>query len=168
MEQKHRSFEIALKKGALGEQIVKDYLEEKGWVVYCPFTKDKAHYFDMLATYTKEKVVAFDIKTKARLNKWNAQGIDKKHYDQYMMFIEKTNVPFWLIFIDDKNGNVHALELEKAKNGFTPGSATHIIAWEIPNMTYLFNIGNENITKLSEFDQRNYTYNPQTTLEING
>jgi len=158
MEQKQRSFKNRLKKGELGEQIIREYFEQKGWIAYCPFTKNKAHYFDILATKDKEKVIALDVKTKARLNKWDAQGININHYDQYMDFIKKVNVPFYLIFVDDKNGDVHCADIKDLQNGFNPTS--NIIAWYLKDMRYLFNIGLENIKKLSEFDQRNYNYNP--------
>lgn len=160
MEQKQRSFETAIKKGEIGEDIVRCYLENRGWIVYYPFTKDRAHYFDMMATFNKDKVVAIDVKTKARLNKWNAQGIDRRHHCEYMAFIEKTKVPFYIIFIDDKNGDVYALDLKNANDGFTPGGANHIIAWYLNTMKFLFNIGEDKINELSKYDQRNYKYNP--------
>ena len=89
METIHKSFEVALKKGEIGEQIIREYLEKKGWIVYFPFTKDKAHAFDILATKNKEKVFALDVKTKARLNNWPAQGINIKSYKEYLSFRRK-------------------------------------------------------------------------------
>jgi len=158
MERKPRSFSTALKKGDIGEQIVQQFLEQRGWIVYRPFTKDKAHYFDIMATKNKEKVVAIDVKTKARLNNWKAQGINLKTYLEYKRFIDKINIPFYLIFIDDKNGDVHCAELSKLKKSFYP--TEYIIAWYLDEMIYLFNIGNKRITELSAFDQRNYDYKP--------
>jgi len=67
-------------------------------------------------------------------------------------------VPFYLIFIDDKCGDVYTAELAKLKNYFNP--TPYIIAWYLDEMFFLFNIGEENIKKLSEFDQRSYKYNP--------
>ena len=58
-----------VKKGNIGEKIIQQYLEGKGWKVYKPFTKG-AHWFDMLACKNKAKVIAIDVKTKARFNKW--------------------------------------------------------------------------------------------------
>jgi Holliday junction resolvase len=152
------NFEKALKKGEIGEYIIRKYLEDKGWIVYSPFTKDKAHYFDMLCTYNKEKVMAIDVKTKARLNLYEAQGIDKKHYYQYINFTNKTNIPFYLIFIDDKLGDVHCADLKSLQNEIHINDK--IIAWHLKDMHYLFNIGNDNINKLTELDQRNYFFNP--------
>jgi Holliday junction resolvase-like predicted endonuclease len=154
------SFEKALKKGEMGEEIIRKYLEEKGWIVYFPFTKDKPHYFDILATKNKEKVIAVDVKTKARLNKWPAQGINLKAYNEYKKFIEKTNIPFYLIFIDDKNGDVHSANLRKLKQGFSVSSKSEIIAWHLSDMKKLFKLNKDQIKELSKFDQRNYPYEP--------
>ena len=153
-----KSFEIALKKGNIGEQIIQKYLENKGWIVYKPFTENKPHYFDMLCTYNKEKVIAIDVKTKARLNKWNAQGIDLKHYNEYLNFMKITKVSFYSIFVDDQNGEVHLAEIKKLNNPIYPNNK--IIAWDVNNMHYLFNISQEEINKISEYDQRNYKFNP--------
>jgi len=153
-----RNFEISLKKGELGENIIREYLEKKGWIVYFPFTKNKAHAFDMLCTFKKEKVFALDVKTKARLNKYPAQGIDIKSYNEYLKFRKTMNINFYLVFVDDKNGDVHCFEIGKKIKNFKIGK---IIFWYLTDMRYLFNIGNENIIKLSKYDQRNYVFNPE-------
>ena len=158
-EQKQKSFEIALKKGELGEKIVVQLLEKKGWIVYTPFTKNKAHYFDILATLNKEKAIAIDVKTKARLNKWKAQGIDLRHYKQYMKFMENHNVPFYLVFVDDKLGDVHLADIKNLCNPIFPNKK--IIAWHLSDMKYIMNIGEDKIKELSKYDQRNYKFNPQ-------
>lgn len=162
MATNQKYFEDALKKGELGEGIIRKYLEEKGWIVYFPFTKDKPHYFDMLATKDKEKVIACDVKTKARLNKYNAQGINTSHYKQYMDFVNKTMVPFFLFFVDDKTGDVHCAELVKLKDPKFIGLWNHIIIWDLNQMTHLFKIDEEMIRLLSEYDHRNYDFNPTT------
>jgi hypothetical protein len=153
------SFEKSLEKGEIGEQLIREYLESKGWIVYCPFTKDKAHYFDILATKDKQEVIAMDVKTKARLNKWNAQGIDTKHYKQYLDFVEKTSVPFYLVFVDDKTGDVHSADITALKEGKIIKNGG-IIIWELSKMKWLFNIGEETIKRLSDYDQRSYKFNP--------
>jgi hypothetical protein len=152
-------FQKALKKGDIGEDIVTEFLEKKGWIIYRPFTKDKAHYFDMLCTLNKEKVIAIDVKTKARLNKWAAQGINIKSYNEYLNFVEMTKVNFYLIFVDDKNGQVYLADLITLKNPIYPNSK--IIAWKLDDMKYLFTISDEDIERLSKYDQRNYEFNPK-------
>ena len=54
------NFEVALKKGAVGETIVRRILEQKGWVVYQPMT-DGAHCFDMLSIKDKKSAIAIDV-----------------------------------------------------------------------------------------------------------
>lgn len=152
------SFKIKLQKGELGENIISKYLEKKGWIVYRPFTKDKAHYFDMLCTLNKEKVIAIDVKTKARLNKWNAQGIDIRSYNEYLNFVKQTSINFYLIFVDDKNGEVHLADLIKLKKPIYPNEK--IIAWNLKDMKYLFKITQNEINELSKYDQRNYDFKP--------
>lgn len=152
-------FQKALKKGDIGEDIVTEFLEKKGWIIYRPFTKDKAHYFDMLCTLNKEKVIAIDVKTKARLNNWAAQGINIKSYNEYLNFVEMTKVNFYLIFVDDKNGQVYLADLITLKNPIYPNSK--IIAWKLDDMKYLFTISDEDIDRLSKYDQRNYEFNPK-------
>jgi len=152
-----KKFEIALQKGELGEKIIQEYLEAKGWIVYFPFTKNKAHAFDMLCTKNKEKIIAIDVKTKARLNKYNAQGINIKSYNEYLKFKEKMSINFYLIFVDDKNGDVHTFEIGNDIKSFTMGK---IIFWWVKDMNFMFNIGKEKIEELSKFDQRNYDYKP--------
>lgn len=158
MEQKLKNFNIALKKGEIGEQIIREMLESRGWVVYMPFTKDRAHYFDMLATKNKERVIAIDVKTKARFNKWPVQGINIKSYNEYMKFVNDTGVPFYIVFVDDKCGDIHVKDITKLIDPIFPNKK--IIAWNIDQMIHLGNIGKDKIKELSQYDQRNYEYNP--------
>jgi hypothetical protein len=150
-------FEIALKKGELGENIIREYLESKGWIVYFPFTKNKAHAFDILCTLNKEKVIAIDVKTKARMNKFNAQGIDLRSYNEYLKFKEKMSIEFYLIFVDDKNGDVHTFEIGQKIESII---INKIIFWWVKDMKFMFNIGKEKIEELSKYDQRGYDFNP--------
>lgn len=130
MAQKQASFNIAKRKGELGETIFREYLEKRGWIVYFPFTKDRPHYFDMLATKNKDKVIACDVKTKARLNFKPATGINIKAYKEYKNFMERAKIPFYLIFVDDKTGDVHLLDIAKTGEGEILKNG-HIMIWEI-------------------------------------
>lgn len=152
------SFETALKKGEIGEKIIYDLLERKGWVVYCPFTKNKAHRFDILATKNKEKAIAIDVKTKARMNYWNATGVNIKSYKEYLIFMETTKIPFFLIFIDEKLGTIHSLDLRKETPSFNP--TTYIIAWYIDDMKYIGTISDDQKQEISQYDQRSYEFKP--------
>ncbi|NBW21520.1 MAG: hypothetical protein EBR82_77535 [Caulobacteraceae bacterium] len=156
---------LTTKKGTIGENIVKSFLQNKGWITYSPDLKNKAHYFDMLATKDKMEVIAVDVKTKARLNKWNAQGIDLRHYKEYMQFVNTTNIPFFLFFIDDKCGDVHCADLSKLTNFFLipkkQENQPDIIAFYLKDMKKVFQLNAVQIKELSAFDCRNYSYCPE-------
>jgi hypothetical protein len=161
MPKQPRDFYKAVDKGDIGEEIIKEYLEKKGYTVYKHSTQDKPHWIDAFAAKGKEKLMAYDVKTKARFNKWPAQGINKSSHEEYKKLAEQFGVPFFLFFVDDKNGNVHAANLEKLSEGFEPND--YLIAWELKEMNYLFNIGEERIEQISKLDQRNYDYKPEKT-----
>tara|TARA_R100001440_G_scaffold3710_1_gene8780 strand:+ start:811 stop:1281 length:471 start_codon:yes stop_codon:yes gene_type:complete len=147
-----------VKKGDLGQEIVVKILEEEGLQVMTHKKTSGAHWFDIIAARKKEEIFCIDVKTKSRLNKWKAQGIDIKHYKDYMNVIKKYNIQFWLFFVDDKNGDIHAANLKTLKNPIYPNK--EIIAWSLDQMHKVDKIKKEEIKKLTSFDTRNYKYNP--------
>jgi len=147
-----------VKKGDIGQEIVVKILEDEGLQVMTHEKTSGPHWFDIVATREKKEMICIDVKTKARLNKWKAQGIDVKHHDDYMNLIEKYGVEFWLFFVDDKNGDIHAANLKRLTNSFNPCKG--IIAWPLDQMHKVNKIKKEEIQKLSSFDTRNYKYNP--------
>lgn len=154
----HLNFDISLKKGRVGETIIREKLEAAGWIVYQPFTKDKAHYFDILATHNKEKVIAIDVKTKARLNKWAAQGIDIRQYNEYKKFTETCNVPFYLVFVDEQTGHVHMVNFRKLKNPISVNA--YIIAWGLNQMKLIFELSESQKEEIKKYSQRSYKFSP--------
>jgi hypothetical protein len=89
-----------VKKGNLGEQIVREYLENKGWIIYKSITP-KAHAFDYLAVKEKKTIAICEVKTKARLNKYNATGFNLKHYNEYLHILNNYNIDIFIFFIDE-------------------------------------------------------------------
>lgn len=143
-------WEKNLKKGDLGEKIFIDFLEAKGWVVMVPNNKNKAHLCDLIATYEKEKVIAFDIKTKTKMRFRNSQGINYSNYKQYIAFSELNKIPFHLVFIDNVTGEVHSANLSELKDEFFNLDKS-IIFWELKQMKFLFKITEEQKKELSLF-----------------
>ena len=107
-----RSFEVALRKGAIGEEIVRPYLEAKGYVVCRPVTEG-VHAFDGLAIRNKKHCIAYDVKAKARMNKWPATGVNVSHFVTYWEFSQNHNMPFWLFFVDEMLGQIYGNEISK-------------------------------------------------------
>ena len=159
MKQKNFEETKKFKKGKIGEDIVRGILQSKGWVTYSPDISGP-HYFDILAIKDKEKVIAIDVKTKARFNNYPAQGIDLRHYEEYLRFINTCSIPFYLIFVDDKNGDIHVAKLDDLKDPFYP--AKHIIAWGLYQMKKIATIQDVKFfEEMAKLDERSYKYNPR-------
>lgn len=165
-----RSFEISLKKGAVGERIVRVLLERNGWVVYQPIT-DGAHCFDMLSIKDKKRAIAIDVKAKARMNKWAATGVNERHFLEYKAFSETHNMPFWIFFVDELLGKIYGNELKvlevpiEVEGELYPktiqwgSNSPKIRYWSLASMKPLADISEEDMKELSSYNQRSYGYN---------
>lgn len=159
-------FKQALRKGSVGEQIVRAHLEGKGWVVYQPITEG-AHHFDMLSIKDKKSAIALDVKTKARLNKYPATGINQKHFEEYLRFSKKHCMPFWIVFVDEMLGEVYGNtlgELEKPRT--VEGNNYPLIKcwgppiriWPLEAMKNIARLEDCDKSELTNLSQRNYEY----------
>jgi len=146
-----------VKKGDIGENIVRKYLEKQGYIVYQPKTKG-AHYFDMLATKNKQEVIALDVKTKARLNIAAATGIDLKHYEDYKRLANTTQMPFYIYFVDEMEGKVYKQLLHKLPEPFKLNK--YIVCWYLKDLIYLFDLTEEEKNELKKYNTRSHEYNP--------
>lgn len=168
METKLKSFEIALEKGAEGEAIVRQILEERGWVVYQPLTEG-AHAFDMMCIKDKKSAIALDIKAKARMNKWPATGVNQNHFEEYQRFSIKHKMPFYLIFVDEGikkiyGNSIKELERPRSFNGCQYPmlvSQDKIRIWPLIAMKTISELSENHVHKLTQFNQRNYQYSPE-------
>lgn len=159
------NFQRALKKGEIGEQIIKQYLEGNGWVVYQP-TTDGAHCFDMLSIKDKKTAIALDVKAKARLNFLPATGIDQRHFEEYKLFSNKHLMPFWVVFVDEMQKSIYGQEIaELEKKRIVDGveypkliSKGRIRIWPLIAMKDIASLDDKQIEQLKEHNQRNYKY----------
>jgi len=161
-----RNFEIALKKGKVGEHIVRKHLEHKGWVVYQPETSG-AHCFDILALLNKKNAIALDVKAKSRMNKYPATGIDQRHFEEYKNFSEKHLMPFWVVFVDEMQRTVYGNtieELEKSRTvegiayPFVMQIAKPVRIWPLVAMKHIANLGDSDQADLLALNQRKHVY----------
>jgi hypothetical protein len=167
-----RSFETALKKGAIGESIVKERLEAAGWVVYQPVTEG-AHAFDMLSIKGKRYAIACDVKAKALMNKWQATGVNQRHFEEYQQFSQKHSMPFWLFFVDEYLGEIYGntiSELEQPRavecrfgvesfpKVITTRNGTDVRLWPYAAMKKIAVLASGECHALMEYNQRGYEY----------
>jgi hypothetical protein len=160
------SFNVAREKGALGESVVRQILEASGWVVYQPMT-DGPHQFDMLCIKNKRSAVAFDIKAKARMNKFPCTGVNQKHFEEYKRFSERHLMPFWIVFVDEGMRSIYGntieeLEKPRLEGGisypWTPNWGTALRLWPLSAMRTIAEISEEEAAALSALSQRSYVY----------
>lgn len=164
-----KSFDLALKKGEIGERICRDRLEQKGWVVYQPLTEG-AHAFDMMAIKDKRKAIAIDVKAKARLNFWRATGIDQKHFEVYRSFSDSHRMPFWIFFVDEYERKIYGNEISKLEESkHIDGNQWPKVMvfrnkqtrlWHLDSMILLCEIDGQIAAQLAEASQRSYAYDP--------
>ena len=164
MNQPNWQQKLTVKKGNLGEEIISRFLERKGYVIYSPETKDKAHAFDRLAIKDKEQIIIAEIKTKARRNKYADTGIDKRNYDQYVKIQNKYNIPVFIFFVDEMLKKVYGNWLSKLiipiiiEGKQYPLILNNIIYFPLVNMINIAELSEQQITELKKLSNRNYEY----------
>jgi Holliday junction resolvase-like predicted endonuclease len=161
METTRKSFEKAVTKGEYGEQIVKEFLEKKGWMTYTPDRKNKAHAFDFLITKNKEKIAAVDVKSKARANNFRKTGINLKSYKEYIHFAKKLNTRFVLVFVDEHplEQRVYGGDIFKIGSpDIINGDGKSICFWNLDKFHHMFKLTEKQVKELKELSQRNYDY----------
>jgi len=164
MNQPNWQQKLTVKKGNLGEEIISRFLERKGYVIYSPETKDKAHAFDRLAIKDKEQIIIAEIKTKARRNKYADTGIDKRNYDQYVKIQNKYNIPVFIFFVDEMLKKIYGNWLSKLiipiiiEGKQYPLILNNIIYFPLVNMIGIAELSEQQITELKKLSNRNYEY----------
>jgi len=157
-----------VKKGNIGESIIKKVLESKGYVIYKSIT-EKAHAFDFLAIKNKQIFLIAEIKSKARLNKYNATGIDTRHFKEYLFIMDSMGIDIVLFFVDEhpKEERIYCQKLSELKkekiieNIKYPNTniAKGITLFSLTDMIEVKKLNAEELLSLKQFTSRNYEYN---------
>jgi len=159
---------ITVKKGNIGEDIVRDFLIGKGFIPYIPEV-DGAHPFDKLcASKDKKTVFIAEVKAKARRNYYPDTGIDIRSFNDYMNIKNKYNINIFIFFVDEMEKRIYGNWLSiltkrrkiKHKNKLIdyPKEEGGIIYFPIEVMKYISNLTEEQINILKETSTRNYKY----------
>lgn len=162
-----RSWEIASQKARIAEEIVWQYLERLGYIVYRPISEG-AHAFDILAVKDKKKVIIAEVKAKARRNYYPDTGINHRHYQEYKAIANKHNLNVFLFFVDEMlemiYGNwLHILECKckikhKGKLIDYPLLEKGIIYFPLSKMIRICDLKVEESEALKSKSQRSYSY----------
>lgn len=157
------SDKTTVKKGDIGEDIVKNFLLEKGMIPYKP-DFDGAHPFDFLcATRDKKTMIIVDAKAKARMNKqfngFSVTGIDKRHFNEYKHIQKKYNVHVYLYFVDEMLGSVYGNAIARLeKNKIEKNWKTPMILFRLIDMVEIGKLSSDEVHKLKKHSTRSYDY----------
>jgi len=154
-----------VKKGNVGEELIRKYLEKNGWIIYEPITEG-AHAFDKLCVKDKKFLVIAEVKTKARLNKLNATGFDVKHYNDYCLIEKKYGIDVFMFFVDEYMREIYGNKLSilrqeyEAKDGIYPKliAGDKIIIFSLDKMIHVADIPNDKVEQLKKYSTRSYEY----------
>jgi hypothetical protein len=154
-------------KGDFAESIVDKFLEEKGYIIYNPKTSG-AHAFDRIAIKDKKQMIIAESKAKARRKYYYDTGINYKHYKGYQAISKKHNLPVFLFFIDEYQGNIYGNFLERLSqeiiytyNGKIkkyPCIENNIIYFCLTNMMNICDLTDKEVEFLKNNSTRNYSY----------
>ena len=155
-----------VKKGNLGEKIVDEYFEGRGYIIYKPVT-NAAHLIDRLYVKDKKKLIFADTKTKAKRNKYPDTGFDYQHYKDYQM-LQDMGLEVWIFFVDEVEAIVYGNTLEKLSEpqivhheGKTikyPLRWGEIIYFYRKNMIDISLLSVEEVSEIKSYNTRNYEY----------
>ncbi len=158
---------IQVKKGNLGESIVRDVLEKKGYVVYKCIT-EKAHAFDFLAVKDKKVFLIAEVKSKARFNRYEATGINITHFNEYKFILDNQNIDVLLFFVDEhpKEERIYCQKLSVLMEEQTVDGVNYPnteiskgkIIFSLSNMITVCKLTPEQLDELKKYSSRSYEY----------
>lgn len=158
---------IEVKKGNLGEQVVRNWLHKNDLIVYEPIS-DAAHGFDKLVSFGKEKLVIVEVKTKPSRIYYPDTGIDEKIYNSYIRISKRYNLPIYIFFVDEHKGQIYytdLIEVSKEKKVLYnnkeikyPLLSKGIIYFYQPDMKVIYNLTEKEKKEIMKYSNRNYKY----------
>lgn len=165
MEQKNWNDKIQVKKGTYGENLVKQYLHDNGYLLYT-LDKPDIHPFDFLAVKKYDDLMFVEIKTKARMNKYYATGIDTYRYNNYTHLFELYQIPIFLFFVDEHPeekriyGNfLHILSRSGEVNGeIYPMILKNITLFHLSTMKDIIRLSDSDCAILQKYSTRTHNY----------
>lgn len=157
-----------VKKGKIGEAIVKKYLVDMGYIPYSPDC-DGAHPFDNLcASRDKKTIFIADSKAKPARTYYPDTGINISHYREYKDISEKHNLEVFIFFVDEDSKTIYGnfmSELEKPieiqYGVYTykyPMEQKGIHYWALASMKQIGFLNDKEVEELRKLSTRNSAY----------
>lgn len=164
-------------KGDYAEELIIKTLEKQNFQFLVPLKDGKAHLCDGLAyrhnsrtENQKEdiKVFWYDVKAKARMNKFNSTGINESQLNHYKELNEINT--FYLFFVDEMTGTIYGGSLNKLMKAHIDTVDTNIyplyktfggikmVLFSLEKMTLLRALTEEEQETLKGLNSRSYGF----------
>lgn len=104
---------ISVKKGNVGERIVKYILEQNGWIVYRCATHNTPHVVDFVSYKNKKTVRFFEVKSKKYMRNPDRTGFNTADFETYKHFLKEHKQDIFLIFVDEAKSEIYGNYLSK-------------------------------------------------------
>jgi Holliday junction resolvase-like predicted endonuclease len=148
-----------VKKGNIGEDIVLELLEKRGYIVYSPKT-DGSHKIDYFAHNGSSKnVICCEVKTKRRMARYDQTGFNVSAYEHYNEMLIKHNIRTFVFFVDDFEGCIYGNWLDELGDGNIKGSGRdRVIVFNLSNMKMICELNEDVVNQISKFTTEKYDY----------
>lgn len=103
----------SVKKGTIGERIVRYVLEKNGWVVYQCVSRDKAHVIDCIAYKEKKTQRFLEVKTKSFMRNPDRTGFNTCDLEVYTHYLKEKNQDIFILFVDQAKKKIYGNFLSK-------------------------------------------------------
>ena len=156
-----------VKKGLIGEKIVRNYLFEKGYLIYSPdHVGEMAHAVDFIGIKNKEKMIFAEVKTKPRMKKYCATGINERNAYEYLYLTQEYQIPLYLFFVDEFLGQIYFGEINSLMMPYesdlvypNTSLANGLMLFPIEKMTKLIDLSDNQILQLGSLSTGSFSYN---------
>ena len=147
-----------VKKGDIGEEIVKNILEKKGYIVYKPITNG-AHKIDYFVhSGSEKKIMCCEVKTKRRMARYARTGCDISSHEQYLEIYKKHNIDTFIFFVDDFEECIYGQWLSVLGEGIIINRYSKVIVWELSTMKKIIELTNDQVSEINKFTKEVYDY----------
>jgi len=109
---------LQAKKGDMGERIVCDYLQKKGWIMYKSIT-NAGHCFDFLAIKNESECRIVEVKTKPKRKYYPDTGFEVSQYNRYKKAGKELQCKIFIAFVDEHAGEIYGNYLHELEKEIT-------------------------------------------------
>ena len=118
-----------VKIGDIGEDMIKDYLEKKGYIIYKPIS-NCSHPIDIISFNNTDSMSFNEVKVKPRRWRYNDTGVDLRSWRRYVKLINEYKTNLNIYFIDEYENCIYSIFLNDIyKNGQYKVSTTDQIVY---------------------------------------